>query len=249
MSALAGAARMLRWPSARGPNSQRPSIQPTMRPVASSSATRSIEGAIVGRELDVEAVLARDPRELAPRRPGTPRTDDRARRDPASGSGSGRRRARPRARSRRRRAPAARRRARTRTRAGCARWRSRSARRRRRGRGRAARSRAGARGRGRRGGPRGRAARWRRCRRSALPSASRGRSGSYGGRGGPNTSTNRDEYERRPGRGSRSSSRSSANAPSGVGRRIARTCSANRGFPYAARPITLYSSSFTAKPR
>ena len=47
ISAECGAARMLRWPSARGPNSQAPSIQPTTRPATSSSAVRSISRASV----------------------------------------------------------------------------------------------------------------------------------------------------------------------------------------------------------
>ena len=40
-----------------------------------------------------------------------------------------------------------------------------------------------------------------------------------------------------------------AKPPSGVRRITLRTCSVIVGRPYAARPMTLYSSSLTAKPR
>ena len=170
-----GAARMLRWPSARGPNSDR-AVHP---------ADDAAGGEIVGDALDqrgvVElfdglAVLARRARQLRRRRPPGPRTDDRARRGPDCRSRCDRHRAPRPARSRHRPAPAARTRARSRTRRGCARWRRRSAPRRRRGRDRAGRSRDAARARCRPACPRARAARWRRSRRSAGPRRSRDRS-------------------------------------------------------------------------
>ena len=94
---------MLRWPRARGPNSRAPSIQPTMRPAASSSATRSISAR--------RRVPRRPGRPRAPHapdrrgRPAAPRTDGPARRDPDCRSRSDRHRAPRRARSRRRLAP------------------------------------------------------------------------------------------------------------------------------------------------
>ena len=63
ISAACGAARMLRCPSARGPNSVAPSIHPTMRPAARSSATRSSSAGLVER-LDALAVVARHARQL-----------------------------------------------------------------------------------------------------------------------------------------------------------------------------------------
>src|SRR5258705_121401 len=56
ISASCGAARMLRWPSARGPNSSAPSIQPTTTTGIRSCAVRSISvrasAAFVGGQID-----------------------------------------------------------------------------------------------------------------------------------------------------------------------------------------------------
>ena len=79
IAASCGAASMLRWPSARGPNSSAPSIQPTMRP---AQVDRRRRRSAARRRARRPAGRLRARRARAPRRsrPG-PRTDDRARRD------------------------------------------------------------------------------------------------------------------------------------------------------------------------